>query len=244
MSLQAKILIVDDDPRLRSLLKYFLISKGFEVDSVANAEQMTYKLTRSFYDLIILDWMMPGEDGLAVCKRLHAAGNNPLIIMLTANGSENNTIAGLLSGADDYLAKPYNANVLLARIQAVLRRKPRISTSIPDNTAAVFYFGPYALHFSQRCLYRDDKPINLSTTEFALLNVLAHHVGKPVSREQLSYHIKGEDSPVACRFIDMHIFRLRRLLENEPAQPVYLQTVRSMGYVLVQQTPVDSADES
>ena len=124
MTLSAKILIVDDDPRLRTLLRYFLIEKGFEVECVADAEQMTQNLKRSFYDLIILDWMMPGEDGLSVCSRLHAEENCPLIIMLTANGSENDSIAGLLSGADDYLAKPFNADVLLARIQAVLGRRP------------------------------------------------------------------------------------------------------------------------
>ena len=125
----AKILIVDDDPRLRSLLRYFLIEKGFEVECVADAEQMTHNLKRSFYDLIILDWIMPGEDGLSVCNRLQAEGNCPLIIMLSANGSESDTIAGLLSGADDYLAKPFNADVLLARIQAVLRRRPRVQAS-------------------------------------------------------------------------------------------------------------------
>jgi len=232
MTLQAKILIVDDDARLRSLLQYFLTEQGFDVDCVADAEQMTYKLTRSFYDLIILDWMMPGEDGLSVCKRLHADENSPLIIMLTANGSENDAIAGLLCGADDYLAKPFNVDVLLARIQAVLRRRSRVSTRVPDNNL-LFYFGPYALSFAQRCLYKEDKRINLTTNEFALLNVLAKHAGKALSREQLSYHLKGEDSQVDCRFVDTQVYRLRRLLEPDSANPIYLQTVRGLGYVMV-----------
>ena len=232
--LPAKILIVDDDPRLRSLLKYFLIEKGFEVQCVADAEQMTHNLKLSFYDLIILDWMMPGEDGLSVCNRLHEQENSPLIIMLTANGSENDAIAGLLCGADDYLAKPFNTDVLLARIGAVLRRRPRLLACLPDNTVLLFHFGSYVLDFSQRCLYKKDSRINLTSNEFALLSVLAQHVGKPLSREQLSYLIKGKDSKVDCRSVDTQIYRLRRLLENDAAHPVYLQTVRGLGYVLVQ----------
>ncbi len=233
MPLQAKILIVDDDPRLRSLLQFFLTDKGFEVDCVADAEQMTLKLTRSFYDVIILDWMMPGEDGLSVCRRLTADNNSPLIIMLTANGSENEVIEVFLCGADDFLAKPFNTDVLLARIKAVLRRRPRVVASLPHHKEEIFNFGPYDLNFAQRCLYKAEKRINLSNNEFALLNVLAQHVGKPVSREQLSFHIKGGDSPVDARFVDTQIYRLRRLLEPNPTNPIYLQTVRGLGYVLV-----------
>ena len=239
MTLSGKILIVDDDPRLRTLLRYFLIEKGFEVECVADAEQMTQNLKRSFYDLIILDWMMPGEDGLSVCSRLHAEENCPLIIMLTANGSENDSIAGLLSGADDYLAKPFNADVLLARIQAVLRRRPRVQASSPDHTVLLFSFGPYVLDFSQRCLYKNDDRLELSSNQFALLNVLAQHAGKPLSREQLSYLIKGKDNEVDCRSVDTQIYRLRRMLENDPTKPVYLQTVRGLGYVLVQDSIIE-----
>ena len=234
MTPQAKILIVDDDPRLRSLLKYFLSGKGFEVDCVADAEQMTHKLTRSFYDLIILDWMMPGEDGVSVCRRLHAEENSPLIIMLTANGSENDCIACLHCGADDFIAKPFNVDVLMAHIQAVLRRRPRVLATFPDNDALFFYFGPYVLNFIQRSLLMDDKRLDLAPSEFTLLKVLAQHVGKPQSREQLSFLIKGKDSPVDCRFVDTQIYRLRRLLEKDPTNPVYLQTVRGLGYVMVQ----------
>ena len=234
MTYSAKILIVDDDPRLRSLLKCFLIKKGFEVECVGDAEQMTRNLKRSFYDLIILDWMMPGEDGLSVCSRLHADENSPLIIMLTANGSENDFIAGLLGGADDYLAKPFNVEVLLARIHAVLRCRPRLPASFPDNNASLFYFGPYALDFSQCCLFKKNSRLDLSSNEFALLHVLAQHAGKPLSREQLSYRLKGKSSKVDCRAIDTQVYRLRQKLENDPAHPDYLQTVRGLGYVLVQ----------
>jgi two-component system phosphate regulon response regulator OmpR len=235
---QAKILIVDDDPRLRSLLKYFLNDKGFEVDCVADAEQMTHILKRAFYDLIVLDWMMPGEDGLSVCRRLHQEENSPLILMLTANGSENDSIAGLQGGADDFLAKPFNVDVLLAHIQAILRRRPRVPVGLPDNNGLVFAFGAYVLDFTQRCLYLEDKRIDLSDGEFSLLKALAQHSGKPLSREQLSYLIKGKDSKVDCRFIDTQVYRLRLLLEKDPAKPIYLQTVRGLGYVMVQHTDI------
>jgi two-component system phosphate regulon response regulator OmpR len=234
----AKILIVDDDPRLRSLLKYFLNEKGFEVDCVADAEQMTTYLNRAFYDLIILDWMMPGEDGLSVCGRLYAQDNSPLILMLTANGSENDSIAGLQCGADDFLAKPFNTDVLLAHIQAVLRRRPRIPVSLTDNNDLVFEFGAYVLDFAQRCLYLNDKRMDLSSGEFSLLKVLAQNAGKPLSREQLSYLIKGEDSKIDCRFVDTQVYRLRKLLEKDPSKPLYLQTVRGLGYVMVKHASV------
>ncbi|MEY3758995.1 MAG: two-component system response regulator OmpR [Pseudomonadota bacterium] len=235
---KAKILIVDDDSRLRLLLKHFLKDKGFEVDCVADAEQMTRILKRGFYDLIILDWMMPGEDGLSVCRRLHAQENSPLVLMLTANGSENDSITGLQCGADDFLAKPFNVDVLLAHIEAILRRRPRVPASLTENNDSVFVFGAYVLDFAKRCLYLKDKRIDLSSGEFSLLKVLAQHLGKPLSREQLSYLIRGKDSKVDCRFIDTQIYRLRLLLEKDPSKPIYLQTVRGHGYVMVQHTAI------
>ncbi len=234
MTTLAKILIVDDDPRLRGLLKYFLTDKGFEVNCVANAEQMNDKLIRSFYDLIILDWIMPGEDGLSVCRRLHTEENSPLIIMLTANGSENDSIAGLQCGADDYMAKPFNVDVLLAHIQAMLRRHPRIPDRLVDTHGILIEFGDYTLDLTQRCLLFKHKKINLSSGEFSLLKVLSQQMGKPISREQLSYLIKGQDSQVDCRFIDTQVYRLRKLIETDPSNPIYIQTVRGLGYVMIQ----------
>ncbi len=237
-----KILVVDDDPCFQLLLESFLIEKGFKVECVNDAEQMTYKLKRSFYDLILLDWMMPGEDGLSACSRLHVEGNNPPIIMLTANGSDNHFIGGLLSGADDYLAKPFNLDVLLARINAVLRRRPRVLTPLPVKNVSLFHFGPYVLDFSGRCLYKKVIRLDLSSNEFALLHILALHVGKPLSREQLSYRLKGEDSKVDDRSVDTQVYRLRQMLEVDPANPVYLLTVRGVGYVLVQGGSIELKD--
>ncbi|MEY3786831.1 MAG: hypothetical protein RLZ75_1038 [Pseudomonadota bacterium] len=234
MTLQdKKILIVYDDKRLRALLKSFLTEEGFLVDCAVDAEQMTLCLKRSYYDLILLDWKLPGEDGLSVCKRLKSDNKTPPILMLTANGSENDCISCLKCGADDYLAKPFNPDVLLARINAVLRRRPRIVASAPDDNPLLFYFGPYSLDSIQRCLYQDGNRIDLTSNEFALLNVLAQHLGKALSREQLSYLIKGQDLAPENRFIDVQICRLRRLLEKNPTNPTYLQTVRGVGYVLV-----------
>ena len=177
---------------------------------------------------------MPGEDGLSVCRRLHKEENSPLIIILTANGSENDSIAGLQCGADDFLAKPFNVDVLLAHIQAMLRRHPRTPAELLDTNRVLIEFGDYALDLTKRCLLLKDKKINLSSGEFSLLKVLTQQIGKPISREQLSYLIKGQDSQVDCRFIDTQVYRLRKLIETDPSNPVYIQTVRGLGYVMIQ----------
>ena len=220
MALKAKILIVDDDMGLRALLKNFLTEEGFLVDCAVDVEQMTNALKRCYFDLIILDWKMPGEDGLSACERLKADKNTPAIIMLTANGSEHDCISCFRSGADDFLSKPFNPDVLLVRINAVLRRNPRIVAKKPDINLSSMNIGPYKLDFQQRCLYKKNSRIELTTTEFALLNVLAIHAGIPLSREQLSFFIKGQDITPEGRFIDVQICRLRRLLEKNPNKPL------------------------
>ncbi len=235
MTLQAKVLIVDDDYRLRALLKSFLTDEGFLVACVASAEQMTENLKRSYYDLMVLDWMLPGEDGLSVCSRLAVEENNsPPIIMLTANASEDHCIACLKCGADDYLAKPFNPDVLVARIHAVLRRSPRVVESFAENKPSLFDFGPFVLDFTQHCLSHKGSKLDISSGEFGFLKILAESVGKPVSREQLGLLIKGRNYKPEDRFVDVQIYRLRRLLEIDPVNPVYLKTVRGVGYVLIQ----------
>ncbi len=237
MTLQAKILIVDDDYRLRSLLKCFLSDEGFLVDCVASAEQMTENIKRSYYDLIVLDWMLPGEDGLSVCSRLTVEEeNSPPIIMLTANASESHCVACLKCGADDYLAKPFNPDVLVARIHAVLRRSPRVVESLTETKPSLFHFGPFVLDFTQHCLFHKDSKLDISSGEFALLKILAESVGKSVSREQLGFLIKGQNYKPEDRFVDVQIYRLRRLVETDPVNPVYLKTVRGVGYMLLQQS--------
>jgi two-component system phosphate regulon response regulator OmpR len=229
---QAKILIVDDDRRLRSLLERYLGEQDFVVRGVGDGEQMTRKLERSPFDLIVLDWMLPGEDGLSICRRLSAGRNNPPVIMLTGNGGDNARILGLECGADDYLSKPFNPRELAARIRAVLRRRPRVAAAIPEADGASLYFGPYRLDCGQRCLYRDGRQIGLSCGEFALLKVLAQHAGTPLSRERLGYLIDGRNYDYDNRSLDIKVSRLRRLLEDDPSRPCYLQTVRGLGYML------------
>jgi two-component system phosphate regulon response regulator OmpR len=232
---QAKILIVDDDPQQRLLLKRYLGRQGFIVSSVGDGLEMDRKLKRYPIDLILLDWMLPGENGLSICLRLSTDKNNPPIIMLTGNSSVEARISGLESGADDYLSKPFELRELAARIHAVLRRHPRVAAAIPVANSSSLHFGPYRLDSTQRCLYRGDCQIILTCSEFALLNVLAQHAGTPVSRDRLAYLINGRDHDYKNRSLDLQVSRLRRLLEDDPLRPCYLQTVRGMGYML---TPI------
>jgi len=232
---QAKILIVDDDRRIRSLLERYLSQQGFVVSGVGDGLEMTKKLARDPIDLIVLDWMLPGEDGLSICQRLSADKNNPPIIMLTANGGADARISGLEGGADDYLPKPFEPRELVARIHAVMRRRPRLAAAIPVANSLPINFGPYRLDCEQRCLYKEDCQIALTNNEFALLNVLAQHAGTPLSRERLAYLMNGRNHDYDNRSLDVQVSRLRRLLEDDPARPCYLQTVRGLGYMLTQQ---------
>ena len=235
---QAKILIVDDDRRIRSLLERYLGQQGFVVSGVGDGLEMTKKLERDPIDLIVLDWMLPGEDGLSICLRLSTDKNNPPIIMLTANGGADARISRLEGGADDYLPKPFEPRELVARIHAVLRRRPRVAAAIPKANSSPLRFGPYRLDSLQRCLYREDLQIALTGNEFALLNVLAQHVGTPLSRERLAYLINGRNHDYDNRSLDVQVSRLRRLLEDDPTRPCYLQTVRGLGYMLTQQEDI------
>ena len=232
---QAKILIVDDDRQIRTLLERYLSQQGFVVSAVGDGQEMTRKLERDPIDLIVLDWMLPGEQGLAICQRLSSDKNNPPIIMLTANGSADSRISGLEGGADDYLPKPFEPRELVARIHAVLRRRPRVAAAIPIANSSSLYFGPYRLDSAQRCLYREDAQIALTGNEFALLNVLAQHAGTPLSRDRIAYLINGRNHGYDDRSLDVQISRLRRLVEDNPARPRYLQTIRGLGYMMIQQ---------
>src|SRR3954463_8651790 len=168
-----KILVVDDDLRLRDLLKRYLSEQGFAVDTVPDAAAMDRSLARVRYDLLVLDLMLPGEDGLAICRRLRAAGNTVAVIMLTAKGDDVDRIVGLEMGADDSLAKPFNPRELVARIHAVLRRQsPQDTPGAPSAEPRTVEFGPFALHMATRALTREGKAVPLTTGEFALLKAL------------------------------------------------------------------------
>lgn len=228
-----KILVVDDDARMRSLLQRFLEEQGFYVRAVADAAQMDKALSRELFALIVLDLMLPGEDGLSICERLRAAGSDTPIIMLTAKGDDNERIQGLRLGADDYLAKPFNPHELDARIRAVLRRRVRDLPGAPSRDQQEIGFGPWRLNLSTRALSRDGEEVSLTTGEFAVLKALAQHQREPLTRDKLMNLARGREWSAMERSIDVQVSRLRRLLEDDPSKPRYLQTVWGVGYVFV-----------
>ena len=229
----AKILVVDDDVRLRDLLSRYLGEQGFQVSALPDARDLDKKLQRDPPHLLVLDLMLPGEDGLSVCRRLRGAGETVPIIMLTAKGEEVDRIVGLEMGADDYLPKPFNPRELVARIHAVLRRQlERLAPGAPGEEGSV-PFGPHALDLSARALIRDGKTITLTTGEFSLLKVFVQHPRQPLAREKLMMLARGRDHEVFDRAIDVQVSRLRKLIEPDPANPRFIQTVWGFGYVYV-----------
>jgi two-component system phosphate regulon response regulator OmpR len=229
-----KILVVDDDLRLRDLLKRYLAEQGFAVDTVPDAAAMDRQMGRVRYDLVVLDLMMPGEDGFAVCRRLRATDATIGIVMLTARGGDIDRIAGLETGADDYIAKPFNPRELVARINAVLRRQaPQETPGAPSAALDQVAFGPFALDLATRTLTREGEAVPLTTGEFALLKVLAQNPRKPMSRDKLMELARGREYEVFDRSIDVQISRLRKIIEDDPAHPKHIQTVWGFGYVFV-----------
>ncbi|MDB5802455.1 MAG: two-component system response regulator OmpR [Rhodocyclales bacterium] len=228
-----RILVVDDDARLRGLLDRYLAEQGFAVKAVADAPQMDRAMAREHHDLLVLDLMLPGEDGLSICRRLRASDNALPIIMLTARGDEVDRIVGLEVGADDYLPKPFNPRELVARIHAVLRRRPKNLPGAPSEEEAVVEFGHVSVDLSARRLTRNGEDVPLTTGEFALLKVLLQHPRQPLSRDKLMELARGREYDVFDRSIDVQISRLRKLIEEEAARPRYLQTVWGFGYVFV-----------
>jgi len=232
--LKTKILVVDDDARLRDLLNRYLAEQGYAVRAVHDAAEMNRQLTRERYDLMILDLMLPGEDGLSVCRRLRGGGETLPIIMLTAKGDEVDRIVGLEVGADDYLPKPFNPRELLARIQAVLRRRPPTAPpGAPATEPQMVEFGPFRLNLAARSLTKNGQDIALTTGEFALLKVLAQHPRAPLSRDKLMELARGREFGAFDRSIDVQVSRLRKLIEPDPAKPAYIQTVWGFGYVFI-----------
>jgi two-component system, OmpR family, phosphate regulon response regulator OmpR len=231
---KTKILVVDDDARLRDLLNRYLGEQGYTVRTVANATDMNRQLARERYDLMILDLMLPGEDGLSICRRLRGGNEDLPIIMLTAKGDDVDRIVGLEVGADDYLTKPFNPRELVARIQAVLRRRPPPPPpGAPSSEHRIVEFGALRLNLATRSLTRNGEDVSLTTGEFALLKVLAEHPRVPLSRDKLMELARGREFGAFDRSIDVQISRLRRLVEDDPAKPAFIQTVWGFGYVFI-----------
>lgn len=228
-----KVLIVDDDARLRELLSRYLLEQGFTVKTVQDGTAMDRALHREHFDLMVLDLMLPGEDGLAICRRLRSAENTMPIVMLTAKGDEVDRIIGLEMGADDYLPKPFNPRELVARIHAVMRRRPTVLPGAPTIDDEIVRFGRVQVNLGTRSLLRDDEEISLTTGEFSLLKVLLQHPRQPLSRDKLMELARGREYGVFDRAIDVQVSRLRKLVEDDPSKPRFIQTVWGFGYVFV-----------
>jgi two-component system, OmpR family, phosphate regulon response regulator OmpR len=241
--LKTRILVVDDDQRLRELLVRYLGGEGYEVKAVPDAAAMDKQLARDRYDLVVLDLMLPGEDGLAICRRLRAQDTAPAIIMLTAKGDDVDRIVGLEMGADDYLPKPFNPRELLARINAVLRRRAPPGPPGAPATGGVYPFGEFSLNLSTRTLTRAGKQVALTTGEFSVLKVLVQHPRQPLSRDKLMELARGREYEVFDRSIDVQISRLRKIVEEDPSHPKHIQTVWGFGYVFVPDVESPAADK-
>ena len=228
------VLVVDDDPKLRELLRRYLTENQFEVSLAQDGPSMTRLVQRQAFDLIVLDLMLPGEDGLSIVRRLRGANDNTPVIMLTAKGDDVDRIVGLEMGADDYLAKPFNPRELLARMHAVLRRQPPADApGAPSSEPAEVSFGGFRLDLALRTLTRGGEPVPLTSGEFAVLKVFARHPRVPLSREKLMVMARGREYSAFDRSLDVQISRLRKLIETDPQHPRYLQTVWGVGYVFV-----------
>ncbi len=228
-----KILVVDDDMRLRALLERYLVEQGYIVRAAANFEQMNRLMERENFHLLVLDLMLPGEDGLSICRRLRQQENEIPIIMLTAKGDEVDRIIGLEMGADDYLPKPFNPRELLARIRAVLRRKSKELPGAPTQEETLVKFGPFVFNLATREMHKGDQLMPLTSGEFAVLKVLVSHAREPLSRDKLMNMARGRDYSAMERSIDVQVSRLRRMIEDDPTNPRYIQTVWGLGYVFV-----------
>jgi len=223
------LLIVDDDERIRGLLRKFLARNGFLVTAARDAAHARRVLAGLEFDLIVLDVMMPGEDGVALTRDLRATITTP-ILLLTAKGETEDRIAGLEAGADDYLPKPFEPKELLLRINAILRRMPDPE---PENVAPkILQLGPVRYDIERSELLNGEDIVRLTATETQLMRIFTEHLRQPVSRAKLVEDLGRDRGQAQERAVDVQITRLRRKIEADPKQPRYLQTVRGEGYML------------
>ena len=222
------VLVVDDDGRLRELLRRYLTENGYHVSVAANAEEARAALKNFAFDLMVLDVMMPGQDGISFTGELRETNDLP-ILLLTARGETEDRISGLSAGADDYLVKPFDPRELLLRVATIIRRATATPVTNDEPVQRSVRFGTFYFDLSRQELRRDGEPFHLTTAELSLLSVLAAQPGVPVDRRDLSERsrISGSD-----RAVDTQIARLRRKLEADPRRPQYLLTMRGAGYVL------------
>lgn len=225
---EAHLLIVDDDERIRGLLKTFLQRHGFLVSAARDAAHARRLLAGLDFDMIVLDVMMPGEDGVSLTRALREEITTP-ILLLTARGETSDRIAGLEAGADDYLSKPFEPKELLLRINAILRRLPQAPGGAGPK---MLHLGAVRYDIDRGELWRGEELIRLTATESQLMRIFSARQGEPVSRADLVEQLGRDDGQAQERAIDVQITRLRRKIESDPKQPRYLQTVRGAGYML------------
>lgn len=229
-----RLLVVDDDPKLRDLLNRYLTAQQFDVGLAIDGASMNRLLQKETWDLIILDLMLPGENGLSIMRRLRGANVRTPVIILTAKGDDVDRIVGLEMGADDYLPKPFNPRELLARINAVLRRQPvPESPGAPATDIGEVRFGPFVFDPALRSLSRDGQAVPLTTGEYSVLKVFARHPRQPLNRDKLMVLARGREYGAFDRSLDVQVSRLRKLIESDPTNPRYIQTVWGVGYVFV-----------
>ena len=223
-----RILLIDDDVALGGMVADYLAQAGFRVTSSVTAGEGEQRLKREIYDLLILDLMLPDADGLEVCRRIRQSSDLP-ILMLTARGDAMDRVVGLEIGADDYLPKPFEPRELLARVRAILRRK--LSPAQRD----VLRFGRLEIDRGARRARLDGRDCMLTSHQFALLDALAGHAGRVMSRDALMDLLKGESAEAFDRSVDVHISRIRAAVEDDPKKPRRIITVRGAGYVFARE---------
>ena len=221
----AHILVVDDDRRLRELLRKYLSDNGYLVATAADAAEARQRMAGLSFDLIVLDVMMPGEDGMQLTRSLRAEGSRVPILLLTARGEVDDRIRGLEAGADDYLSKPFEPRELLLRLGSILRRVPRDE----PESGRELRLGEFIWDMARSELRRGDQPVHLTQAERDLLAVLAEAAGQGVARDDLAARTGNSAN---ARTVDVQVTRLRKKIEDDPRLPRYLQTVRGMGYML------------
>ncbi|MCO4746745.1 MAG: response regulator transcription factor [Proteobacteria bacterium] len=221
-----RILVIDDDDRIRELLAEYLGGRGFEVVTAADGDAGLEVLRGGGLDMAVLDVMMPGKDGLAVLRELRAFSTLP-VIMLTARGDDMDRIVGLELGADDYLGKPFNPRELVARIEAVLRRSGQAAAS-----EVVHRAGPLMVDEDRRVVENDGEPVELTTTEFEILRVLVANAGRVIPRDRLMELARGQEYASFDRSVDVHVSHIRRKLGDDPREPTFVKTVRGVGYTV------------
>ena len=225
------ILVVDDDVALRDLVADYLRVSGYEVEAAGDGAAMRAVLAKQAVDLVVLDLMLPGEDGLSLLRWLREH-HGPPVVIISARGDEVDRVVGLELGADDYLAKPFGPRELLARVRAVLRRS---GESDSHSDLQILAFGPFRLHLNNHVLSRDGGEIPLTFGEFNLLRVFLEHANQVLSRDHLISLLKGYERSPFDRSIDVRVTRLRRKIETRPEAPVYLRTVWGEGYLFTPQ---------